>query len=232
MIYLFQGCKAVLICPFACVAVICQPIGRCLEATLNCIGDIFGPISRNPLGGYVMATLVMAVLACLGAGLTVNRVMQAERAIPASADVASPCDGTKMYSYAVIAIAFVHAAFAVYIQRRLVKTIGKDGEQNMTFSEIVVTARHVALYDFGFCFYVPFFVGAFGYTCYGLSALDKCGLSGWAWSAGALIIFYQFVAANYAVCWMGCNCCCGKVEELTGRDGGQGQPPVVVGQPV
>lgn len=236
MIYCFKACTA----PCKVCGLACDGCGKACEGCTQCVGDFFGPITRNPLGGYVLATWGSMIIVVLGSAYSLTNMkstgdtennsssVTTTTLVPGS-EASVDCDMARIYCMAMVGMAAIHALFAFYIQRRLVNAIGKDGVQNMSSREIAEKAKQLAMYDVAFCLYCPFFIGGFFYAMTGLGDMKDCDNTGPAWSAGTLLAFYQFCAGTYGFFWACCQCCCGQVESVTGRGGGS---PAVVGAPV
>mmetsp|Transcript_93766 Transcript_93766/g.205214 ORF Transcript_93766/g.205214 Transcript_93766/m.205214 type:complete len:227 (-) Transcript_93766:472-1152(-) len=192
MIYICKGlclpCKA---CDAAC-----QGLFKGIEEFCAGISNIFGPITNNPLGGYVIGTWVVMAGVLFGSGYSLSQV---------------DCDEPKVPCIANCGLALIHIAFAFYIQRRLVGALTKE-PTTMTHNEIAAKAREVMMYDVGFCLYFFVFIGSFGYNCSVFDALSECEGTGPAWTAAAFMLLYGFGVWNYALCWYGCQCCCGTFE--------------------
>lgn len=157
---------------------------------------------KAPLAGYVLGTWCTMAFVVL---------------CSAYSFVKADCSSPKPFCLAMAIIGLVHAAFAFYLQRRLVGSIGKENYKDMKFLEIAGNARQIMLYDVAFCFYVFVFFGSFGYACAGIGDLGDCVGTGPAWSAASILILYSLGVFFYAVCWYGCQSCCGGVESAVKR---------------
>jgi len=198
-------------CACDCFGSACKECGSACGAIANCICMPFTAIYLNPLGGYVLWTLATAVFVVCGAAVTLSRIVKD------TAAAGGDCEDSKTACIAMIAIATAHAGFALYIQRRLVAHIGKEGSSLMTSKEIVEKTKHVMLYDVVFCLYCPCFLAAWAYACSTFAAFENCEVkAGPAWGAAALLVFYGFVTSNYVAWWFCCQCCCAQVESVKG----------------
>merc|ERR1719232_1959178 len=90
----------------------------------------------------------------------------------------------------------------------------RDGSHmdKMTHKEIADKAWQIALYDVGFCFYVFFFLGAFGFNCWGLTLFRECAHTGPGWSAVGIKLMYAVLVWNYFFLWYCCQSCSGRNE--------------------
>lgn len=175
---------------------------------------MFDSITKAPLATYVLGTMFCMAVVILGAGYSLTKVK---------------CDEPKLFCMAVCALGFIHMAFAIYIQRRLVCYIGKEESSQMTFKEIADKSKELMLYDIAFCLYVPVFIGSFFYCMVGGgNSLDKCDGTGPAWGASSLLAMYIFCIGNYAMCWFCCQNCCSAAEGAKTQMG-LGPKPVAVG---
>jgi len=207
MIYIFQGCGAVLKAPSICCKAAakafdaaCKGCSQACQACCKSISDLWAPILQNPLGGYVvgtLATMIVAVAAC---------------AVTLADEATQGCTDLHYFCLADIGIAVVHSAFALYIQRRLVRLIGKEGKASMTHGEITEKAKELLKYDIGFCLYFFFFIAAFCFNCYGVTDL-KCADSSYQRAAVGLMLVYGVGAWHFACCWYCGQCCFGKAEK-------------------
>mmetsp|Transcript_16722 Transcript_16722/g.34033 ORF Transcript_16722/g.34033 Transcript_16722/m.34033 type:complete len:236 (-) Transcript_16722:219-926(-) len=208
MIYIFQGCGAVLKAPCMCCKAVgqafdgmCKGCGKACDNCTRSISECWAPIVQNPLGSYVIGTWLMMALVIAACAATVPDASKLK------------CDELMIFCLADIGIAVIHSTFAFYIQRRLVGAIGKTGKDSMTHAEITQEAKNLAKYDIGFCLYVFFFIAAFAYNVYGVGDGGKCGSTGYQKGAVGLLLFYGVVAWNYAMCWFCGQCCFAKSEK-------------------
>jgi len=219
MIYLFQGCGTVLGAPFRLCGLGCKAFDQCCktlsQGTQDCckaVSDCWAPIASNPLGGYVLSTFASMLAVLVLSAMSISTIK---------------CDEPKTFAMVNCGLAVVHAAFAYYIQRRLVSEIGVEGRENMTHAEIASKAKHVMLYDIFFCLYLPVFVGSFFYNIYGISSLSKCDGTGPAWSASAMMTFFIWAASCYFVCWICGHCCFAKAAQVSKSVKGIAPPQVM-----
>eukprot|EP00929_Paragymnodinium_shiwhaense_P015854 TRINITY_DN123959_c0_g1_i1.p1 TRINITY_DN123959_c0_g1~~TRINITY_DN123959_c0_g1_i1.p1 ORF type:complete len:212 (-),score=31.14 TRINITY_DN123959_c0_g1_i1:76-711(-) len=197
MIYCFKACGA----PCWLCEQCCKGISKAVDSCLEGLRQTFEPILQAPLASYVMATWAAMICVCLGAGFTFMK---------------TDCEDPKTICLALICLAVSHAAFAFYIQRRLVCAIGKENYASMTFREIAAKATELMLYDVVFCLYAFLFAGSFFYSMYALGAMGNCSRTGAAWSAASLLAFYGFTVFWYACCWFCCQNCCASAESAVG----------------
>eukprot|EP00445_Apocalathium_hangoei_P003962 CAMPEP_0203863388 /NCGR_PEP_ID=MMETSP0359-20131031/14133_1 /ASSEMBLY_ACC=CAM_ASM_000338 /TAXON_ID=268821 /ORGANISM="Scrippsiella Hangoei, Strain SHTV-5" /LENGTH=214 /DNA_ID=CAMNT_0050780917 /DNA_START=76 /DNA_END=720 /DNA_ORIENTATION=+ len=193
MIYI---CKAACMPCKACDAA-CSTCSKGVNECCSSVSNFFGPITQNPLGGYVIGTWCAMGIVIVCMAYTVSKVK---------------CDEPKPVCYVDIALAVLHTCFAYYIQRRLVSALGDVPPSTMSHSEIAAKARHVMMYDIGFCLYFFIFGASFFYNCTVFDSFRNCESTGPAWIAAALMIFYGFGIFNYVICWFACQCCCGAFE--------------------
>lgn len=170
----------------------------------NAVGNFWAPITRNPLASYVIGTWLAMALVIAATGTSLGRII-------GSSDAS--CDKPKVFCAVDIGLAFLHMVFAFYLQRRLVMAIGEKAAHEMTHKEIADKARHVALYDFGFCIYTFVFIGCFVYNCYTIRDLSGCADMGGAWMGSAGMIVYGVLVWNLGFCWFCTQCCSGQVAE-------------------
>mmetsp|Transcript_100054 Transcript_100054/g.278735 ORF Transcript_100054/g.278735 Transcript_100054/m.278735 type:complete len:237 (-) Transcript_100054:425-1135(-) len=225
MIYIFQGCGNICMLPCTlckCCGDLCDKFCKgCSDACRDCCqawSDTFAPIMQNPLAFYVIGTwiaMILVIVACVATVITVP-----------------DCNDLKIFCFADIGIAVIHAAFAFYIQRQLVngifKMTGKDSAKEMDHDDITKAAKDVLKYDIGFCLYFFFFIAAFCYNCYGVNSATVCKESGYLMAAVGLMIVYGVGAFNYGFCWYCGQCCFGKAKKAKGivkKKGGPGSAP-------
>mmetsp|Transcript_62845 Transcript_62845/g.146321 ORF Transcript_62845/g.146321 Transcript_62845/m.146321 type:complete len:152 (-) Transcript_62845:70-525(-) len=117
------------------------------------------------------------------------------------------CAELQYFCLADIGVAVVRSAFA-----QLVLSIGKEGKDSMTHSEITEKAKELLKYDVGFCLYFFFFVAAFCFNCYGITDVN-CSDTSYLMGAIGLMLVYGVVAWHFACCWYCGQCCFGKAEK-------------------
>lgn len=209
MIYIFQGCGAACRAPCVCCKELgkafdgcCKGCGEACHRAAKALSDCWAPIVQNPLGFYVIGTWLSMGLcvACCAA------------AIPEAAR--QKCREIVFFCIIDVGIAVVHAGFAFYIQRCLVKALSEStGEGGATHRDITSAAKHLAKYDIGFCLYFFFFIAALGYNVYGLGAGAKCAVKGYQMGAIGLMLCYGCGSFWYGLCWFCGQCCYGKAEK-------------------
>eukprot|EP00429_Kryptoperidinium_foliaceum_P098456 CAMPEP_0176237024 /NCGR_PEP_ID=MMETSP0121_2-20121125/27638_1 /TAXON_ID=160619 /ORGANISM="Kryptoperidinium foliaceum, Strain CCMP 1326" /LENGTH=187 /DNA_ID=CAMNT_0017576459 /DNA_START=183 /DNA_END=746 /DNA_ORIENTATION=- len=149
---------------------------------------------NGPLGPYVIGTWIVALLVAICGGLGFM-----------SAD----CDEAVIACGILIGIGVVHACFAYYLQRQIVSGIMKRGQQPTNSKELAREAGNILLYDVGFCLYIFFFFGAWGWCFYSF-AMMSCG-AGAGFAAAGILIFFGFMSTFYMFGWYCCNCFAGSV---------------------
>jgi len=103
---------------------------------------------------------------------------------------------------AAVGMALLHAAFAFYLQRRVISGLKSN-------SELVQDVGRIILYDVGFCLYAFAFLGCFGFCFYAFFALlFSCG-GGLGYAALGLLLLFHCVAPGYGMLWY-CGQCCGQ----------------------
>jgi len=197
-----MACKA----PFCCCKAVgdaCDSLCRgCAGGCQNCckaVTNLWAPIAQNPLGLYVIGTWCMMALIIAACGVTVSQVRS--------------CTELQIFCYVDIGIAVVHMVFAVYIQQRLVAKLMGSGGDSKSHREITQQAKELLKYDIAFCFYVFFFLAAFGYNIYGIGFHGACPDTSYQKLAVGLMIVYGVGAWNYSCCWFFGQCCFGAVEK-------------------
>jgi hypothetical protein len=213
MIYLTLPCQAVgKLFDGLCTGLSKVCNGGCEACNNGCksIGDCISPITRMPLGGYVIGSWLTMAFVIGSSGMTVTEIKGVK------------CEDSKMFCYINIGLGVVHAVMAYYVQWRILKQVRDAGGDpgHASQREVAQAAKHVALYDIAFCLYIFAFLGSFGYNCYGLSTLEECEGTGGGWSAGAVMILYGFFVGNYFFCFYCCSCCGGGGPTKSGT-----QPP-------
>lgn len=208
MIYIFQGCGNICKAPCICCKGIanafdsvCKGCGDTCHAWAQALSDCWAPIVQNPLGFFVIGTwltMALCVAAC------VATIMDAGKA---------KCRELVYFCVIDIGIAFVHMAFAFYIQRCLVKALTQSGRDTMTHQEITHEAKNLLKYDIGFCLYFFFFFAAFCYNFYAVGLGGQCSTNGYQMGAIGLHLTYGVGAFWYALCWYCGQCCFGKAEK-------------------
>jgi len=189
---------------------------KAFKAACDALGDVSAPITRNPLGSYVIGTWVAMVLVIAATGRTLDLIID-------SADVS--CDKPKIFCAVDIGLAFVHMVFAFYVQRRLVRAIGDKAAREVTHKEIAEKAQHVALYDVGFCIYMFILIGCFVYNCYTIHDLDGCVNTGGAWMGSAGMILYGVLVWNAGFCWFCTQCCGSQISDAREREAARPAAP-------
>lgn len=210
-----QGCslcgKA---CEHSCSGCVkgCQACERGLShgchSACQAISDFWAPITKNPLGSYVIGTWLWMVLLIAATGRSLNLIIS-------STNVS--CDKPKIFCAVDIGLALIHMAFAYYLQKRLIMAIGEKAAHEMTHKEVAEKARHLALYDIGFCFYTFVLIGCFVYNCVTIKDLEGCPDTGGVWMGSAGMILYCVLVWNFAFCWFCTQCCGGQISEVKGK---------------
>jgi hypothetical protein len=189
-------------CDKACkgISLMCRGCGRGIGQCCDAVAEFVAPVTRSPLGGYVVGTWLVMVLAIASCGYALSEVH---------------CKQARSLFLANIGISLVHMSAARYLQWRIVGSFHREGKdmQALAHHEIAQRATHVALYDIGFCLYVFFFLGAFSLDCWALTTFKSCGHDGPAWAATAIEILYSIFVWNYFFFWYCCQSCRGKKEQ-------------------
>mmetsp|Transcript_23656 Transcript_23656/g.44686 ORF Transcript_23656/g.44686 Transcript_23656/m.44686 type:complete len:260 (-) Transcript_23656:188-967(-) len=205
MIHCFEavshGCEAV----GKCSSGICTACGRVCSAGPDCLAACCAPfadICNRPLGCYVGIALATNLPAAILAyqSSTLYQVQNCTLAPMLN------------FCYGAIALSVLNAAFAIYLQRRLVNALelGEGGARGM-FQE----ASTIVLYDFVFCFYVIIFAaGVFLCFC-GIGWWQTCRVNSWNpfWTA-VLLLLYAFWTGFFSCCWGMTLGCWGGLEGL------------------
>jgi len=194
-----------------CCSAPCSICGQACDGFSKCMRNCWSPIVDNPLGSFVLGTWLTMLIVVVLAGHSLLTIMDREAEL-VEGDI---CDNAKTVCYAFIGISLVHACIAIYLQRRLVHSIGDKQYYLMTSSEIAHHTQQIIMYDFVFCIYILFYPASFVYSIYSLGQFGECVGSGSAWGAAAILILYAFVMGNYMICWLGCTCCFSGVEGMT-----------------
>jgi hypothetical protein len=231
MIYL---CKAFTL-PCKCCEASCKAAGEACKESCKCIGtlcekcgDFFGPITRGPLAAYVVGTWVTMVGCIFAFVMAYVKATEWIDSVPTAAEEIAKkyCEEATMFFIINIPVCVVDMLMARYIQWKVVREIRKEGHDTETIShqDIAEKARHIALYDIGFCLYVFFFLGGFGLQVWGLTQLEDCQGTGTGWAASGVKIVYHVLIWNYFFCWYVWQHCCGAKEKRKER-----MKPEVVG---
>lgn len=199
-------------------------------------------VCDRPLGAYVVMTWVFSIPA---AGMAGASLLNAK----VKACTVAPLLLSNLVN---VGLAFVHAAFAFYLQWRLVqllrKTGGEAADQDASPADLMRRAWDIVLYDVGFCIYIVVFVGSFGFNCYAMSWPGRCNAgTPLPFFASLLLVLFAFAAGYFVLMWwcaLACQDCCGglfgrasPVKVVLGRAYGKhaqahGFRAQVVGQPV
>lgn len=219
MIYIFRACGALCMAPCK----LCECCARGCDKTCKGCGDacrrctkaceeMWEPILKNPLGHYVIGTWVAMALAI---GCNIRSLCNTHKL---------ECTELKTFNWVDIAIGVVHAGFALYIQRRLVAHLSKQGKPSMTNAEIAASARELVKYDVGLCLYVFGFMAAFCYNCYGVGNVGDCSETGFQRGAVAIHVCWGLGAWWYGLCWFCGKCCFGQAEQAREKVKAKGAP--------
>lgn len=201
MIYICKGIGAVCSAPCKICDACCKGLSQACDGCSKGCADCIGPITQAPLATYVLVTFSFMAAVVIAAGHSLTTV---------------ECKGPKSVCLIMCALGLIHASFAFYIQRRLVCAIGKVDAKSMTYKEIASKTSEIMLYDFGFCLYIPVFIGSMCYPLVGASALTDCAGTGAAWVAAVLLVLYGLIVGSYFVCWACYNHCCSAAQEIKG----------------
>lgn len=187
-----EGCKA--------LSVACSESCKCFGKLCDAISDFWRPITHSPLGGYVIGTWIAMILCIASFAYAFTQAK-------------GNCGDARMYCAVSIGLSVVHIFGSRYVQYAIVKAIEKEGTavSEATHMDIAKKAYHVALYDFGFCFYAIFFWAASGFNIYGMTLLDRCP-AGPAWAGLGLTLTYAILVSMYFCCWSCCQGCCAGNE--------------------
>jgi len=199
---------------------------------------MFTFITHYPLGNYVMGTWVLMACILGASAYTVSNIKD----VPGQ-----KCGDAMAFFGANCAIALVHCVMAFYLQYKIKAFINKEeheknpgaaADEDLCFdkdiphAQISAAARHIGLYDIGFCLYFFAFYGALGYNMYGMGSLEDCeGENVWqGWFAASGMIGYGFFCSWYFFCWYCMQACCGAKENRQAKQkGGSAAPPQQVG---
>jgi len=240
MIYLCKPCELLSVacgesCKFcrATCGESCKACGRCWDALF----DIFGSVTRFPLGGYVMGTWVTMIVVLVCSVLSFLEVQD----LAAGGALSQGCLDTEMICLGNSAFAVLHFIAARYIQWRIVSKVKEtmeertpgveiQGNNDIPHDMIAESAYEVALYDVGFCLYFFIFAGSFGFNCWGWTLDGKCLDNNMGWGAAFAMILYGIGVWNYFFCWYCMQYCCGKAKKKPKGGAGPGAQQVG-GQP-
>eukprot|EP00930_Biecheleria_cincta_P102386 TRINITY_DN94101_c0_g1_i1.p1 TRINITY_DN94101_c0_g1~~TRINITY_DN94101_c0_g1_i1.p1 ORF type:complete len:342 (+),score=50.72 TRINITY_DN94101_c0_g1_i1:57-1082(+) len=235
-----DGCKG---CSKGC-SQCCKACDDVCGGCTKCMNQACAPVAQvcdRPLGSYVVMTWIFSIPAAGMAGASlVNAGVKACTVVP-----------LMVSNVANVGLALVHAAFAIYLQQRLVHLLrqagGEAADQDPSAKDLMRRAWDIVLYDVGFCIYVVIFVGSFGFNCYAMSWPGRCNVgTPLPFFASLLLVLFAFAAGYFALMWwcaLACQDCCGglfgrqtPVKFVLGRRYGQPQGhgfrAQVIGQPV
>lgn len=207
MIYCFKGCGSA-----------CSSCGKACDELGKCCKEVCGPcckVLERPLGGYVLLTAIVNCFVVLCAGIgTVNK------------DV-SDCDQPVMALCAGnVVLGIAHAAFAFYLQYRLVSGMASDRAADLQSHDLMKRAGEIVLYDVGFCLYIFVFIGSFGFNCVGIAWVSDCALEAtqpFPLLSCVFLILYAIGVCCFMVLWycaLACDACLGGQKA---KSGGQKQ---------
>lgn len=213
--------------PCMCCQESCNTVKQALGECCGAISGLFGPICGRPLGGYVLVTwlvMLMAVAAC---------------AVDLLSETVKKCTQLRDFCIAEIGCALVHAGAAFYIQRKVIsaaaKSTGKSVEElnKLSSSELFDAAKDIAWKDIGFCIYFFVFIGIFGFNCYGFSKFS-CGDHENYYKAAIWVMLSYGVCAWFGgSCWFAQKGFCAKVKKTAdmAKAKGKGQEASTLGKP-
>mmetsp|Transcript_82706 Transcript_82706/g.184531 ORF Transcript_82706/g.184531 Transcript_82706/m.184531 type:complete len:349 (+) Transcript_82706:101-1147(+) len=227
MIYIFKACDGC-----------CSGFGKACDQCCKDLGQCCDPLCKvmdRPLGGYVLMAGLMNVPAavCSVLALTDEGVTGCTKH-PLSAFCGVNC-----------LLAIGHTAFALYLQRQLVRGLAVDPltgttqsapssgvaptvVQELSAKELMSRAGHIVLYDVGFCFYVFVFGFSFIFQNIGFGWISGCrGVdSALPWFSAVLLLLFAFGAVGFAMLWycaLACDDCCGSFGARPVSTGAQPQ---------
>jgi len=250
MIYLCQPCKlASQACGATCTGLqkVCGESCTAIQGACRGLCNIFTFITHYPLGGYVMGTWATMILVVVASGLTVQKIGAGTSSADTDGnststsddtEVSDDCKNAQMFCFVNIALGIVHFAMSRYMQWRIKQKISADLErdienEDIPHANIAAAARHIFMYDIGFCLYFFVFFGSLGYNIYGIGAVGNCTPDAdYGWAAATMMILYGFGCSFYFFCWYCMQACCGSASKLKTKATGGGQPAAVaVGVP-
>jgi hypothetical protein len=224
MYYLISGpCQ---LCSAACggIATLFKESCKCCNGICaglkSCWSDTFGDVYHKPVGGFVIFTWLIMLLAFAVGVVGFAELKCEDGALNNAKNILLVC----------IVFAVLHALCVYYIQRKTLKNISDtiDKEEDEKGPEGVpkdqrdydISADYrgrvrkaiweVIKYDFLFLFYFFFCPAAFCVGCYGLSLLDKCLDKDAKFPAGAfwILVLYNAAGGLYFA-WLMCGIACG-----------------------
>lgn len=197
-----------------CCSGLCDGCGNACEACGRCSVDLCGgceqtcktccrplaTITSKPLGCFV---IIAAVLNLPAAAFAIASLQNPQLR---ACKVSNFCYGT-------VGIALINVTFSLYLQWRLDLSIRSGTEQGAR--ALVQEASQIILYDFGFCFYVMFFVFSVVYSFLGIGWSADCPARDSApiWAAVFLLLF-AFWTALFSCCWGLAASCWGVLETI------------------
>lgn len=218
----------------------------CICSLAACFSQVCVPLvllCDRPLGGYVIMTLLFNIPAAIMAGVSlVNDGVKACTEAP-----------LMVSNGANAGLGVVHAAFAIYLQQRIVcllRETGEGADQDASAEDLMKRAWELVLYDVGFCIYILIFIGSAGFNFLALTWPQRCNMGRGLGSnnlpslASLLLLMFAFAAVMFGLLWwlaLKCQdcCCCSVAQVVLGRAyarPAQGRPVQaqgqVVGQPV
>lgn len=160
----------------------------------------------------------------MAAGLTLPGALCAGLGV-ADSDVRA-CETAPLAAFCVadVLLGFVHAGFALYLQRKLFFGLqresfqhaeGGQGGHDPSSKELMERAGHILLYDIGTCLYVFVFIGAFAFNCAGFDWIASCSREAdtvLPWFAAVAHVLFAILTVNFFVLWycaLMCDDCCG-----------------------
>lgn len=165
----------------------------------------------------------------------------APSAAPASTtEVSDVCMEAQMFCFVNIALGVAHFVMSRYVQWRIKQKINAEmggtaendvlENADIPHAQIAQAARHIFMYDIGFCLYFFVFFGSLGYNLYSIGTVGNCTPDAdWGWTAATMMILYGFGCSFYFFCWYCMQACCGAAKK--GATKGQAVAAQAVGAP-
>ncbi|CAL1163496.1 unnamed protein product, partial [Cladocopium goreaui] len=227
-----------------CCSGLCDGCGNACEACGRCSVDLCGgceqtcktccrplaTITSKPLGCFVIIAAVLNLPAAAFAIASLQNPQLRACKVPCcrekvlgdgkpfqtwvgSANLSQVSQTTGSVIKAVSRGARINVTFSLYLQWRLDLSIRSGTEQGAR--ALVQEASQIILYDFGFCFYVMFFVFSVVYSFLGIGWSADCPARDSApiWAAVFLLLF-AFWTALFSCCWGLAASCWGVLETI------------------
>eukprot|EP00928_Gymnodinium_smaydae_P009804 TRINITY_DN13676_c0_g1_i1.p1 TRINITY_DN13676_c0_g1~~TRINITY_DN13676_c0_g1_i1.p1 ORF type:complete len:261 (+),score=10.40 TRINITY_DN13676_c0_g1_i1:51-833(+) len=220
MIYVARGCGELCTLPCRACESCLKHCGSCSEACASCskgCEQMFGygcgslcatlllPL-RRPFGGYVLLSVVFGV----------PTIFHALRGLVTGYETTEDCGHDQWLSISYTIFGFLHIAFSLYLQNRLVVGVVASAEETPLDADVDLSKRAsaIVLYDLGFCTYFFVFGASVCLSWWGwVSQNSECA----SYTPSVLLILYGFFAGTFAFCWLLLVTCCGLAKQIYGE---------------